>query len=213
MRLTRRDALAVLAGAGILGASGGAVLSRRAGLDHRAGRDDRAARTGRDTLDGREGPGDLDRILDTLVAVAEVVYPSAVTGIAPFVETYAVGRLTTEHRPDQHRDADLNTPLDPARYRAGVGEATRTLDEYALERHGAGYADLDPETRDAVLRRMGVDVADPDPDGIDPNRVRFYVVNDLQYALYTSPTGGRLVGIENPQGHPGGTASYRRGPE
>lgn len=210
MRLTRRDALAVLAGAGILGGSGGAVLSRRAGRDDRAAR---TARTDRDTVDGRGGPGDLDRILDTLVAVAEVVYPSAVTGIAPFVETYAVGRLTTGQQPDQHQDADRNTLLDPARYRAGVSEAIRTLDEYAQERHGTCYADLDPETRDVVLRRMGVDVADPDPDGVDPNRVRFYVVNDLQYALYTSPTGGRLVGIENPQGHPGGTASYRRGPE
>jgi hypothetical protein len=64
-----------------------------------------------------------------------------------------------------------------------------------------------------VLDEMGVDTADPDPEGPDPARVRFYVVNDLLFALYASPTGGELVGIENPQGHPGGTDSYRRGPQ
>jgi hypothetical protein len=42
--------------------------------------------------------------------------------------------------------------------------------------------------------------------------VRYYVVNELLLALYASPTGGELVGIENPQGHPGGTASYQQGP-
>jgi hypothetical protein len=59
---------------------------------------------------------------------------------------------------------------------------------------------------------MGVHTADPDSEGTDPERVRFHVVNELLYALYTSPTGGELVGIENPQGYPGGTASYREGP-
>jgi hypothetical protein len=42
--------------------------------------------------------------------------------------------------------------------------------------------------------------------------VRYYVVNELLYALYTSPTGGELVGIENPQGHPGGHESYQHEP-
>jgi hypothetical protein len=62
---------------------------------------------------------------------------------------------------------------------------------------------------------MGADTADPDPDpdGTDAGRVRYYVVNELLYALYASPTGGELVGIENPRGYPGGTASYRRGPD
>jgi len=35
-------------------------------------------------------------------------------------------------------------------------------------------------------------------------RVRYYVVNELLLALYASPTGGELVGLENPQGHPAG---------
>jgi len=44
------------------------------------------------------------------------------------------------------------------------------------------------------------------------HRVRYYLVNDLLFALYSSPTGGKLVGIENPQGHPGGTGSYQQPP-
>jgi hypothetical protein len=42
--------------------------------------------------------------------------------------------------------------------------------------------------------------------------VRHLVVNDLLYALYASPTGARLAGLENPPGHPGGIESYREGP-
>jgi hypothetical protein len=60
---------------------------------------------------------------------------------------------------------------------------------------------------------LGVRTAEPDPDGTDVERVRYYVVNELLFALYSSPTGGELVGLENPQGHPGGIDSYRRGPD
>jgi len=178
VRLTRRDALAVLAGAGILGGGTGAALSRR---------------TARNASDA---PADLDALLDALVAVAEVVYPSEVEGVPTFVETYSLGRIDARDR-----------------YREGVRDATRTLDGYAREWREAPYAELDTGARDAVLREMGVDEADPDPAGVDPERVRFYVVNELQYALYTSPAGGRLVGIENPQGYPGGIESYQQGPE
>jgi hypothetical protein len=59
---------------------------------------------------------------------------------------------------------------------------------------------------------MGADTVDPDPDGGDVARVRYYVVNELLFALYASPTGAELLGLENPQGHPGGLASYQRGP-
>ncbi|MEA5408870.1 hypothetical protein VB773_15715 [Haloarculaceae archaeon H-GB2-1] len=55
--------------------------------------------------------------------------------------------------------------------------------------------------------------AEPNPDGTTAERVRYYLVNEPLYALYASPTGGTLVGIENPQGHPGGTESYQRGPQ
>jgi hypothetical protein len=60
---------------------------------------------------------------------------------------------------------------------------------------------------------MGVDLVDPDPDGFSAERVRFYLVNELLYALYSSPTGGTLLGLENPQGYPGGSESYQQGPE
>jgi hypothetical protein len=49
--------------------------------------------------------------------------------------------------------------------------------------------------------------------GTTAERVRYYVVNDLLLALYASPTGGELVGLENPRGHPGGITSYARGPQ
>jgi hypothetical protein len=83
--------------------------------------------------------------------------------------------------------------------------------------HAAGIVDavasLDAPEREDALDQLGVRTAEPDPDGTDVERVRYYVVNELLFALYSSPTGGELVGLENPQGHPGGIDSYRRGPD
>lgn len=176
MELTRRDALAALAAGGVSVGASAAVLE--GGL-----------------LDGDSGTGESDIDLDSLVAVARVVYPSSVEGVREFVETYALGRL-------DGREA----------YRDGVRAALAELDDYATDWYGDRYAALDREQRDSLLREMGVDAADPDPDGTAPERVRYYLVNELLYALYTTPTGGKLVGIENPQGYPGGTDSYQRGP-
>jgi hypothetical protein len=164
VRLTRRDALAALS----------AVAAGGAGC-----------------LDSGSALGDHERA--TLVAVAEVIYPSEVDGVASFVRDYAVGRA--EDDPD---------------HREGVEEAVTALDRQAEAFHDAPFSEAaDP---DGVLRGMGVDGADPDPDGERRERVRYYLVNDLLYALYASPTGGELAGIENPQGHPGGVASYRHLP-
>lgn len=173
-RLTRRDALAALAGAGV--AAGGLGALAWDGLDDDV------------PLDSHER--------ETLTAVARTVYPDAVEGIEGFVEAYVAGR---------NRDR-------PERARA-IADAVATLDEYATEHDGTRYADLPRERRDAVLREMGLDVVDPDPGGIETARLRYYLVNELLFALYASPTGGRLVGIENPQGYPGGTGSYTDGPE
>lgn len=134
-------------------------------------------------------------VLESLPPVAEVVYPSEVEVTREFLETYVVGRI-------EERD----------RYLDGVVDALDTLDGYTRRLRDEGFADAPPEKRDQLLRYMGVDEAEPEPDGTDAERVRYYVVNELQYALYTSPVGGRLVGIENPVGYPGGTESYRRGP-
>ncbi|MFB6218504.1 MAG: gluconate 2-dehydrogenase subunit 3 family protein [Halobacteriaceae archaeon] len=171
MELTRRDALAALAAAGVAG--GAAVLSG-----------DR----------GESGPV-TDRELATLVAAGETLYPSAVEGVEAFVTRYVRGRA--RDRPD---------------HAAGMGDAAAYLDEYADAWYETGFAALDPPTRGEALRRMNADTADPDPGGSDVERVRYYVVNELLFALYATPTGGRLVGIENPQGYPGGLGSYRRGP-
>lgn len=133
--------------------------------------------------------------IDPLVAAAEVLYPSAVEGHRTFVETYVRGRTT-----------------DRPAHRRGLAAAVAEVEAAAREWYGDGFAALSPDERDRLLRELGAETAEPDPDGTTAERVRYYVVNDLLYALYTSPTGGRLVGIENPPGHPGGTTSYRRGP-
>ena len=130
----------------------------------------------------------------TLIAAAEVLYPDAVEGIDAFVDRYVDGRV-----------------VDRPEHVAGVADAVTYLDEYSLAWYDADFVALSPADRDEVLRRMDVDEADPVPDGSDEQRLRYYVVNDLLLALYASPTGGRLVGIENPPGHPGGLASYQRG--
>ena len=180
MELTRRDALAALA-------AGGVAVGTGAVLDG----DPFATADGADSDDS-----DPEVRLDTLLAVAEVVYPTEVSGVEEFVRTYALGRVE-----------------DRETYRDGMVEALDALDEHARAWHDADFRDLDAATRESVLDQMGVDTAAPDPEGNDRQRVRFFAVNELLYALYTSPTGGKLVGIENPQGHPGGTGSYQRGPQ
>lgn len=181
MELTRRDALAALASAGVVGGGGAAVFARE-------------RREGTDGESSERGTAD-PRVRDVLVATAEVIYPDEVSGVRQFVETYSLGRL--EGRSD---------------YREGVRDAVAELEEHARAWYGGAYASLDPGARDDLLRSMGVDTAEEDPEGTTAERVRFYAVNELLFALYSSPAGGRLVGIENPQGHPGGIESYTQPP-
>ena len=187
MELTRRDALAALSAVGAT--VGGSVLAARFDPP-RADDGSGADPAGDDT--GTEGSLSTD-LLDLLDAVAEVVYPDGVGERRAFVDSYVVGRVT-----------------DRPAYREGLREAAAQLDAVARDWHDAPYADLDVDTRDRILRNLGVETADPDPEGPLTDRVRFYIVNDLLFAFYSSPTGGRLVGIENPIGHPGGTESYQR---
>ena len=186
MELTRRDAAAALAALG----AGGAVAF---GID----RGRRGAGTSPDASDpepsGPSGPAD-ERVRTALVAAAEVVYPSDVSGIEGFLEGFLAGRL------------------DDSEHAAGLRAAVGTLDERAGSWYGGRFASLPPADRDRLLREIGADTAEEDPDGTAAERVRYYVVNELLLALYTSPTGGELVGLENPQGHPGGADSYARGP-
>jgi len=129
-----------------------------------------------------------------MVAVATVVYPSAVDGVEAFVNRFLDGRLTGSTHAD------------------GLHTAVSELDDAARSWHGVPIADLSESDCDRLLREVGADIAEEDRDGTLAERVRYYVVNELLLALYASPTGGELVGLENPQGTPGGTESYQRGP-
>ncbi|MFB6090187.1 MAG: gluconate 2-dehydrogenase subunit 3 family protein [Halobellus sp.] len=183
MELTRRDALAALSAAGATVGAG--VLAGRY--------DPPRADAGEPAADGAS-PDLSTPLLDLLDALAEVLYPANVDGRRAFVESYVLGR--TADRPD---------------YRDGLHEAAAQLDAVARDWQGDAFAALDVDTRDETLRGLGVETAAPEPEGTITDRIRFYLVNDLLFAFYSSPTGGRLVGIENPIGHPGGIRSYQRG--
>jgi hypothetical protein len=184
MELSRRDAVAALAALGLGGGAAATYTRRDSGDDG-----DPQSGTEDEEIDVRDG-----RVERVAVAAAEVLYPSQVTGVEQFVTEFLGPRLNQ----DGHGD--------------GIREAVGIVGDRAQRWHGAEFDALDPDRRDQLLREMGVDTADEAPDGTDAERVRYYLVNDLLLALYASPTGGELVGIENPQGHPGGTDSYQRGP-
>jgi len=141
-------------------------------------------------------PGDLsdEAVTRAMTGVAEVVYPSSVEGVEGFVSAFLSGRL---QRPE---------------HGAGIRDAVGALDQRARAWYDRPVTDLGAGEQEELLREVGVDTAEEDPEGTTAERVRYYVVNELLLALYASPTGGELVGIENPQGHPGGTDSYQRGP-
>lgn len=146
--------------------------------------------------DGDGEPVVTDHERRTLHAVATTVYPSEVSGVEGFVDGYMSRRLRADTE------------------RAGaVLEALSALDGYALKWEDTDFRELSPAKRDETLRAMGVAEADPVPDGAPHERVRYHLVNELVYGLYSSPTGGKLVGIENPQGYPGGTESYQQPPD
>jgi hypothetical protein len=137
-----------------------------------------------------------DPTVRTLTAAAAVLYPSQVENVSSFVTQYLQGKV--DDRPEHGR---------------GIEDAAAYLDDYAKAWEDTKFADLDQADRTDTLDSMNADTADPDPDGTDVQRVRYYIVNELLYALYTTPTGGTLVGLENPRGHPGGLDTYRRGPQ
>lgn len=134
--------------------------------------------------------------VERLRAVAEVVYPSEVDASPEFVESYVFGRIA-----------------DREEYRDGVVGALDAVESASQHRYREPMTALTESDVDDLLREMGVATAYPVPGGTTPERVRYYVVNDLLYALYASPVGGRLVGYENPDGYPGGTEAYQRGPD
>ena len=168
-----------------------ALVALGAGVGAGALRNVSLARSeGDDSTDGAEID---DAVLESLVATAEVVYPDAVSESEAFVREY-IGGL----------------PADSQRTIASV---TKTLDDHSRRERGRAFASLSEASRDEVLRSLGVDRSGSDADGQVPDRIRYHVVNQVLYGLYTSPKGSRLVGITNPIGHPGGHQSYQRPPE
>lgn len=131
----------------------------------------------------------------TMRAVAELVYPSAVEATGEFVETYVLGRPVSE------------------RHATRRVAAVRALDRRARRDYANRFAALSPNRRRGVLETLGVDRAHSNHEGTTAERIRYYVVDELVYALFASPVGGELVGVENPPGHPGGHEAYRRGPD
>lgn len=182
MNLTRRDVVAALTAAGVAVGGGAVLLSA-----------DESAEAPR----GPEADGPFtSREYTTLVAAAEVLYPTELEGIEEFVTGYVQRRAE-----------------DDEAYERGVRDAVAYLDEYSEAWYDEQFAALPQADREAVFEESDADTADPVPDGSDVERLRYYVVNELLFALYSSPTGAELVGLENPQGYPGGIASYQRGPE
>lgn len=137
-------------------------------------------------------PQFTDTDIRELAAVAEVVFPSAIEVTPEYVEGVVSGL--------------------PADRRRGLGSTLDRLERYMLDAYGTSLADLPVERRELVLRSLGVDRAGSSPDGSLPQRVRFYIVNQFLYALYTTPRGTGLVGIDNPVGYPGGYDSYQQPP-
>lgn len=133
--------------------------------------------------------------INALVALAETLYPSTIQTNAEFVRTYIGG---------QHQ-------LEP-NHTSGIVDSLKLLRQESQRQMGRQITDLTPSERGEVLRATGADRAQPDPHGSDVERIRYYVINNLLYALYTTPKGGELVGNRNPPGHPGGIEAYQEEP-
>lgn len=145
--------------------------------------------------DDGDSRGSSDVIVETATTLAPIVYPSEVTDAKEFVRTYVIGRIR-----------------DDEAYRTAMADAVEALDTFANEEYDTSFRNLSPDRGDELLTGMRLEQISPDPDGSDRSKIRFYLVNELLYALFSSPTGGELVGTGNPPGHPGGLESYQGEP-
>ncbi len=131
-----------------------------------------------------------------MVAAAEVLYPSMVKNIEQFVTQYIRGKTNNN-----------------SEYVEEISDTFDYLNKYCKSWYDRNFASLNPSKRDEVFKNMNAGSVTPDPEGSDAQRVRYYIVNELLFALYTTPTGSELLGLENPPGHPGGLTSYQIGPQ
>jgi len=138
---------------------------------------------------------DSESVVAVLQGAGEVVAPPAIDVDEKFVRQSVLGRARVDRK-----------------YRRRVSEATAALDTQARREFHRSFTGLDPSERRQVFQSLGVHLSHPDPDGTLSQRIRYYVVNDLLYTLYTHLRGGEALGVENPPGYPGGTDAYQRGP-
>lgn len=136
-----------------------------------------------------------ERHVETVAAVGNAVYPSSVTVEESFVEERVFGRV--EPRTGHFEE---------------VRKAADAVDGYAKARFGERLVELHSDQRRQLLDSMGVAESHPTPDGTTAERIRFYLINDLLFALFSSPESAHLTGIDNPPGYPGGREAYRVGP-
>ena len=87
--LSRRDALKALGAAGVTVAGGAAALAW-----DRSGDGDSAEPPETDAASSESDFGDHER--ETYRAVADIVYPSEVTGVEEFVDSYVGGRVEAD---------------------------------------------------------------------------------------------------------------------
>lgn len=175
--------------------SAGMELTRRDALLALAGSGLVAsAAVAEEAVDGRRGTLSASDV-ETLLALTDVLYPSDVTATEAYVETYVLGR----------------TAVDEA-YVAGMTEALDVVRTTSRRETGRAFASLDETSRDDVLRATGAGRAYADREGTVAQRVRYFVVDELLYALYVTPKGAALIGNDNPKGYPGGTEAYQRPP-
>lgn len=137
---------------------------------------------------------DEHRVIGRLHAVADAIYPSTIQVERSFVSTTVRGRLA-----------------DRPAHVSGQADALDTLEERTQVIAGRPFDRLSRDRRQSVLRTIGVHRAAPNPDGTGEERIRYFVVNDLLYVLFSTPRGAGAVGCENPPGHAGGNEAYRRG--
>lgn len=176
MELTRRDAVRALVVGGGLGASGIAVAEMRdATTDHAA----------------NDTEFESDHI-KTAVAVGEVVYPTAVSGINEFVEEYLRALPTGK--------------------KGKIASVLDSFHAHIQSRHTVQFWNMPIRGRKAALRDLGVTRVSPAATGTLPELVRYHIINQLLYGLFTVPKGSELVGISNPVGYPGGYQSYQQSP-
>ena len=164
MKLTRRDAMAALGAAGITSLAGCESLTGETG-----------------------GSGEPPSEMETMVALAEVLYPSDVDPTEEFIQSFLFGRI-----------------YDEETYQVELEAGVETLNEIARDTADAPFARLEPDQRVSVIENSEVRTGDSVHDGSPVERVNYHLVDELLFAFYSSPTGGELVGNTNPRGFPGG---------